>query len=101
MLHPLITQLHFARSEFQRCLSGVTANEALIRVQHMNCLSWMVGHLANQEQRLWLQLGQGKMIAPELNDLVGYGKPASTPRGMKCGPYGKMLPPPLMYTLNH
>jgi hypothetical protein len=45
----------------------------------MNCISWIVGHLANQEHRYWVILGQGQDLAPGLNDLVGYGKPASTP----------------------
>jgi hypothetical protein len=47
----------------------------------MNCLSWIVGHLATQEQGYWLLVAQGPdaVIHPELNNLVGYGKPASTP----------------------
>jgi uncharacterized damage-inducible protein DinB len=45
----------------------------------MNCISWMVGHLANQEHRYWVVFTQQKNLAPYLNDLVGYGKPASTP----------------------
>jgi hypothetical protein len=39
----------------------------------------MVGHLANQEHRYWVQLAQGQPLSANLNDLVGYGKPASTP----------------------
>jgi len=42
----------------------------------------MVGHLANQEHRYWVVFAQQKEIAPGLYDLVGYGKPASTPREM-------------------
>jgi hypothetical protein len=45
----------------------------------MNCLSWMVGHLADQENRYWVIQAQGKDAAPGLNDRVGSGKPASTP----------------------
>jgi hypothetical protein len=77
--HPLVTQLRFARSEFQRGLEGVTEAEAVQRVGALNCLSWMVGHLANQEQGYWGLLAQGHAPAPELNELVGHGKPASTP----------------------
>jgi hypothetical protein len=47
--HPLVTQLRFARSEFQRCLDGVSAEDAVHRFGPMNCISWIVGHLANQE----------------------------------------------------
>ena len=77
--HPLVTQLRFARSEFQRCLDGVSAEDAIRRLQPMNCISWIVGHLANQEHRYWVIGGQGENLAPELQALVGYGAPASTP----------------------
>jgi uncharacterized damage-inducible protein DinB len=79
MTHPLVNQLRFARSEFQRCLERVSEEEAQRRLEPMNCISWIVGHLANQEHRYWVILGQGQNLAPDLNDRVGYGKPASTP----------------------
>jgi hypothetical protein len=79
MLHPLVTQLHFARSEFARCFEGVNPEEASRRVEPMNSLSWTVGHLALQEHGLWIQLAQGRNIAPDLRQLVGTGQPASTP----------------------
>ena len=79
MTHPLVTQLRFARRELLRGLEGLSAEEAQHRFLPMNCISWMVGHLADQEHRYWLGLAQAKNIAPDLNDLVGYGKPASTP----------------------
>jgi hypothetical protein len=78
-IQPLVTQLQFARSEFVRCMEGVTPEEALQRLEPMNCLSWIVGHLANQEHRLWVQRAQGRNIALELEQLVGYGRPASSP----------------------
>ncbi len=77
--HPLISQLRFARSEFARCISGVSEEEAIRRIHSLNCLSWMVGHLANQESFLWVRCAQGKNLFPELNDLTGFRKPASTP----------------------
>ena len=79
MTHPLVTQLWFARSEFVRCLEGVSAEEASHRLEQMNCISWIVGHLASQEHTLWCELAQGKNLAPDLQALVGYGRPASTP----------------------
>ena len=79
MNHPLVTQLRFARSEFVRCLDGLTDSEARHRFEPMNCISWMVGHLANQENSYWVFLAQGKRIVPGLRELVGYGKPATTP----------------------
>lgn len=79
MTHHLITQLRFARNEFRRCLEGVSDEDGVRRLEPMNCIAWMVGHLADQEQRYWLMLPQWKMIYPELNELVVFGKPASTP----------------------
>ncbi|MBC8506151.1 MAG: DinB family protein [Anaerolineales bacterium] len=77
--HPLVIQLRFARSSFMLCLEKVTAQDAQVRLKEMNSLSWTIGHLANQENRYWVQSAQNKTIYPKLNDLVGYGKPASTP----------------------
>ncbi len=77
--HPLVTQLRFARAEFLRCLEPVSAEDALVRIDSMNCLSWTIGHLANQEHEYWVQAAQGKTLFPDLNDRVGYSKPPSTP----------------------
>src|SRR5215212_11194502 len=79
MTHPLVDQLRFARSEFVRSLAGVDDEEARHRLEPMNCLSWMVGHLADQEQRYWLERQGQAVVVPGLNALVGYGQPASTP----------------------
>ncbi|RME84904.1 MAG: DinB family protein [Caldilineae bacterium] len=79
MAHPYVVQLRFARSAFRRCLEGVTDEEARRRLEPMNCISWIVGHLANQEHGYWVIMAQGRNLAPGLNDLVGFGKPASTP----------------------
>ncbi|MBN1219087.1 MAG: DinB family protein [Anaerolineae bacterium] len=79
MTHPLVTQLRFARGELQRALEGLTDEEARRRLKPMNCISWMIGHLANQENRYWVLAAQGKTLFPELHELVGFGKPASTP----------------------
>ncbi len=79
MIHPLVIQLRFARSELQRCLEGLSDEDARTRIDPMNCISWMIGHLANQEHFYWVFLAQEKAVAPGLNDLVGFGKPATTP----------------------
>jgi len=78
-VHPLVTQLRFARCEFIRCLKDVSSEDAIRRIMPMNCISWIIGHLANQEQAYWVLLAQERMVVPGLNDLVGSGKPASTP----------------------
>ena len=79
MTHPLVLQLRFARSEFQRGLAGLTDAEARRRFLPMNCISWNIGHLAWQEQRYWLFRGQGLTLRPEINDLFAYGAPACEP----------------------
>lgn len=81
-MHPLVRQLRFARLEFERVMAGVTAEEGVVRLLPTNSLSWMVAHLANQEQFYWLVLPQGRgeaSLYPDLNEQVGFGKPASTP----------------------
>ncbi len=78
-IHPLVTQLHFTRSEFVRCLKEVSPEDAIRRIMPMNSISWIIGHLANQEQAYWVLLAQGHTPVPGLVDLVGTGKPASTP----------------------
>lgn len=79
MTHPLVNQLRFTRSEWLRALDGVTETEAQQRFIPMNSIGWIVGHLTWQEQRYWLTFTQHQTPLPELNTLVGYGRPASTP----------------------
>jgi uncharacterized damage-inducible protein DinB len=77
--HPLVKQLRFTRQEFVRCVREVSPEDAVRRVLPLNCISWVIGHVANQEQRFWVSLAQNRLVVPGLNDLVGSGKPASTP----------------------
>jgi hypothetical protein len=79
MPHPLVQQLRFTRSEFQRALAGLGDDDARRRVMPMNCISWNIGHLAWQEQRYWLWRGQGRILLPQLNELFANGAPACTP----------------------
>lgn len=79
MPHPLVTQLRFTRDEFVRGLTGLSDEEARRRFQPINSISWVIGHLAWQEQRNWLTRAQGQIVRPDLNERVANGKPASTP----------------------
>jgi hypothetical protein len=78
-VHPLVQQLRFTRSEFQRGLEGLSNEDAQQRVKAMNCIGWMIGHLAWQEQRYWLYRAQGIILLPVLNERFAYGAPASIP----------------------
>jgi uncharacterized damage-inducible protein DinB len=77
--HLLVTQLRFTRGELVRCLEGVSDEEARRRFEPMNCISWIIGHLADQENAYWVLWAQGQRLAPDLHKRVGYGQPASTP----------------------
>jgi hypothetical protein len=80
MAHPLLDQLQFARSEFRRCLAGVSGEDATTRLLPMNSLGWIICHLAGQERRFWLIWAQGiTEVAPELNEWGHFEKPANTP----------------------
>ena len=79
MTHPRIDQFRFARSEWRRGLEGVTEAEAARHFAAMNCISWIVGHLAWHEQRTFLTRPQGQTPYPQLNTLYAYGAPMITP----------------------
>jgi uncharacterized damage-inducible protein DinB len=79
MPHPLVLQLRFTRSEFERALAGVTDEDARRRLMPMNCISWNIGHLAWQEQRYWLHRAQDQLPRPDINERFAFGAPASTP----------------------
>ncbi len=79
MPHPLVDQLRFTRAEWSRALRGTPDDDGLRRVEPMNSIGWIVGHLAWQEQRYWLTRAQGRTPNPVLNDTVASGGPATTP----------------------
>ena len=79
MAHTLVEQLRFTRSELLRCLDGVSAADAQVHHGQMNCMSWIVGHLANHENQNFVFLAQGVILHPALRKRVGYGAPRSTP----------------------
>ena len=79
MAHPLVDQMRFTRSELVRALEGVSPEDAVKRLLPMNCISWIVGHLASHEDAYWCLVAQGQRVAPELYDVVRYGGPPSTP----------------------
>lgn len=80
-MHPLVEQLRFTRSEFLRVFGGVSDRDARQRLPPMNCLSWIMAHLALQEQRYWIYIAQGPEAVkhPELMELAGYPDKATIP----------------------
>jgi hypothetical protein len=79
MIHPMVLQLRFTRSEFRRAIRGISEADAMRRLQPLNCVSWTVGHLAWQEQRYFLLYAQGTTLIPELQERYRYGAPPSAP----------------------
>ena len=79
MPHPLVDQLRFTRSEWLRALRGVHEKDATTHHGQMNCISWIVGHLAWQEQRYFLARAQGILPVPILDEVAASGGPATTP----------------------
>ena len=79
MVLNIVNQLRFARSEFKKGFSDISEKDGATRMNPVNTIGWTVGHLAWHEQYYWLTRAQGSTPIPELVDLVGFGKPASTP----------------------
>jgi uncharacterized damage-inducible protein DinB len=79
MIHPLIDQFRFTRSEWLRGLEGISEEDGACHFGPMNCISWTVGHLAWHEQRTWLTRSQNKILFQELNELFAYGAAMNTP----------------------
>src|SRR2546421_3063965 len=77
--HPLVLQLRFTRSEFMRAIKRIGADEARRRFEPMNSIGWNVGHLAWQEQRYFVTMGQGRTPYPDIEERFASGGPASTP----------------------
>jgi hypothetical protein len=78
MPHPRIDQLRFARAEWLRGLEGLTEADAVVRLDPMNSISWMIGHMAWHERECWFRRTRGLRIEPVL-DAFATGRPASTP----------------------
>ena len=79
MIHPLVEQLRFARYEWRRGLRGGSEEDGFRRLQPMNSIGWIVGHMAWHEQRYWLTRLAGETPEPILNELAASGGPTTTP----------------------
>lgn len=79
MAHPLVDQLRFTRTEWERALRRIPDEDALRRLEPMNSIGWVVGHLAWQEQRYFVSRAQRRTPVPILNEVAASGGPPSTP----------------------
>jgi hypothetical protein len=77
--HPLVEQVHFTRAEWLRALRGVSEEDGARRIEPINSIGWIVGHLAWQEQRYFIARAQGRVPLPVLDEVAASGGPPSTP----------------------
>jgi hypothetical protein len=76
--HPRIDQLRFARAEWLRGLEGLSEADAAVRLEPMNSISWMVGHMAWHERECWFRRARGLRVEPIL-DAFATGQAATVP----------------------
>ncbi len=73
MAHFIVTQIQFAKESWLRGLKDVTPEDAKKRFGESNCISWMVGHMAQFDQMAWLDTPVADL------ETFAWGRPASTP----------------------
>ena len=89
--HPRVDQLRFARAEWLRGLEGLSEADAAVRLEPMNSISWMVGHMAWHERQVWYRRARGLKVEPIL-DAFATGQPASVPStGGHAGSLGRVV----------
>ncbi len=86
-MHPLVEMQHLTRQEFLRGLTGgrsdgstrpLSDEDARRRIEPMNCISWIIGHMANQEHRYFVAWPRGQEAEPPYQPF-GFGSPPSQP----------------------
>jgi len=77
-MHRLVQLQQLTRKEFERILQGLTDEDARKRIEPMNCISWIVGHVSNQQHLFFADWPRGKEIDPRYKEF-GYGSLASQP----------------------
>jgi len=77
-MHLLVEMQHVTRAEFVRGLAGLSDEDVRRRIEPMNCISWIIGHMAHQEHAYFVAWPQGQEAAPEYKAFA-YGSPASQP----------------------
>jgi hypothetical protein len=77
-MHTLVDMLFLSRREFERNLVGLSDEDARKRIGPMNCISWIIAHVANQHHMFFVAWAQGKEVDSRFSP-YDYGKPASRP----------------------
>lgn len=74
----IVAMLLVTRRAFRRALRGIPDREAMVRVGGMNSVSWIVTHVAWQEDTFWRYWAQGLAPNPRLVQ-AQTGAPPSVP----------------------
>lgn len=77
-MHHLVELQRITRREFLRGLEGLSDDDAVKTVAPMNCISWIVGHMASQEHVFFVAIPQNRG-PEEAYGAFGFGSPATTP----------------------
>ncbi len=77
-MHQLVQIQHIARKEFERGLTDLSDEDARKRIDPMNSITWIIGHVAHQHHVFFVTLPRDEDERPEYRGF-GYGSPASTP----------------------
>ena len=62
MSHFLVEQYRFAIQEWLRGHQNLPADDALKRLEHANSIGWAVGHLAEFDQKVWVERVFGERL---------------------------------------
>ena len=77
-MHILSDMVKLSRTEFERNLTGLSDEDARKRLEPMNCISWIIAHVANQHHSFFVQMPKGER-AEERYRIYGFGSTASQP----------------------
>ena len=77
-MHTLVEMYYLTRKEFERNLKGLTDEDARKRIEPMNCISWIIAHVANQNRAFFVDWPAGRETDPRYTP-YGFGSPASQP----------------------
>ena len=77
-MHTLVEMYYLTRKEFERNLKGLTDEDARKRIEPMNCISWIIAHVANQNRAFFVDWPAGREIDQRYTP-YGFGSPASQP----------------------
>jgi len=69
---------YLTRKEFERNLQGLTDQDARRRIEPMNCISWIIAHVANQHRTFFVDWPMGRETDSRYKP-YGYGRPSSQP----------------------